>query len=72
MKNSTNQRRRKTVSIWKRSVATTAEAWALRKAAHERSVRCGDGSTPASLRIFQTVEAAMVCPRPTSSPWMRR
>jgi hypothetical protein len=49
-----------------------AEAWALRKVAQERSVGCGDRSIPASSRIDQTVEAATLCPRPTSSPWTRR
>jgi hypothetical protein len=34
--------------------------------------RRGAGSSPASFRIFQTVEAATVWPRPISSPWMRR
>jgi hypothetical protein len=29
------------------------------------------GSSPASFRIFQTVEAATVWPSPISSPWMR-
>jgi hypothetical protein len=31
-----------------------------------------DGSMPAALRIFHTVEAGAWWPRPTSSPWMRR
>ena len=37
-----------------------------------RSVRTrrGAGSMPAPLRIFQTVEAAIRWPSPTSSPWM--
>ena len=34
--------------------------------------RRGAGSSPGSFMIFQTVEAATVWPRPTSSPWMRR
>ncbi len=36
------------------------------------SSRIGAGSIPASLRIVQTVLAAIVMPSPTSSPWIRR
>jgi hypothetical protein len=31
-------------------------------------IRSGDGSMPASLRIFHTLDGAMRCPRPASSP----
>jgi hypothetical protein len=40
--------------------------------AHDRLVRSGAGSIPASLRISHTVEAATSIPRTSSSPWMRR
>jgi hypothetical protein len=36
-----------------------------------RPDRRGAGSSPALLRILQTVEAATAWPRPTNSPWMR-
>jgi len=39
---------------------------------HVVDVRVGAGSMPASLRICQTVDAPMVWPSPTSSPWIRR
>ncbi|WP_154686015.1 hypothetical protein [Streptomyces himastatinicus] len=71
MKNSTNQRRRKTVSMWKRSVATMAEAWALRKAGQDWLVRWGAGAIPAFCKISQTVEVPSLRPRPSSSPWIR-
>jgi hypothetical protein len=32
--------------------------------------RRGAGSRPALFKMFQTVEAATVWPRPTSSPWI--
>lgn len=32
----------------------------------------GDGSTPAALRMSQTVDAATEMPRRASSPWIRR
>jgi hypothetical protein len=35
-------------------------------------VRCGAGSTPASRRISQTVDAATFTPNTSSSPWTRR
>ena len=32
--------------------------------------RRGAGSRPALFKMFQTIEAATVWPRPTSSPWI--
>jgi hypothetical protein len=68
MKNSTYRRRRNTVSTWKKSTARIVFAWASRNARQLCPDRLGAGSMPASLRICQTVDAAMVCPRPVSSP----
>jgi hypothetical protein len=50
----------------------TARVWERRNVAQVVLVRCGAGSIPASLRISQTVEAATVTPRTSSSPWIRR
>ncbi len=36
------------------------------------AARCGAGSMPAALRISQMVEGAILCPRPVSSPQIRR
>jgi hypothetical protein len=60
------------VTASKESAATIASAWERTNAAHVSEVRCGAGSTPASVRISQTVDAATVTPRTSSSPWMRR
>jgi len=49
-----------------------AWAWERRNAEHLLLVRSGAGSTPASVRISQRVEAASLTPRTRSSPWMRR
>ena len=37
----------------------------------DKSFWRGTGSSPASLRVFHTVDAATACPSPTSSPWIR-
>jgi hypothetical protein len=43
-----------------------------RNASQVQPGRLGAGSTPASLRIFHTVDGAILYPRPVSSLWMRR
>jgi hypothetical protein len=56
-----------------KSQARIAAAWERRKDAQVGPVsRRGAGSIPALVRISHTVEAAMMIPRPASSPWMRR
>jgi hypothetical protein len=47
-------------------------AWADRNCFQLAAARRGARSTPASLRISQMVEGAIVCPRPVSSPQIRR
>ena len=47
-------------------------AWAERNCFQLAAARRGAGSRPASLRISQIVEAAILCPRPVSSPQIRR
>jgi hypothetical protein len=49
-------------------------AWAAerRNVAHLLLVGSHAGSTPASLRISQTVDAAIFTPSTRSSPWIRR
>jgi hypothetical protein len=47
-------------------------AWADRNCFQLAAVRCGAGSIPADLRISQMVEGAILCPRPVSSPQIRR
>ena len=47
-------------------------AWERSKSDQVTVERWGAGSMAAVLRICQIVEAAMRCPRPLSSPWMRR
>jgi hypothetical protein len=49
-----------------------ASAWERRNAGQVWLLRSVAGSMPASLRISQTVDAATVIPRMSSSPWMRR
>ncbi|WP_210944430.1 hypothetical protein [Streptomyces sp. MK37H] len=46
----------------------SASAWERRKSAHVLELRSGAGSMPASLRIFQTVDAATFTPSTSSSP----
>jgi len=58
------------VSTVKKSVATAA--WERRNSVQVTAERVGAGSMPWSLRICHTVEDAILWPRPTSSPWMRR
>jgi hypothetical protein len=36
------------------------------------AARCGAGSIPAALRMSQMVDGAILCPRPVSSPQIRR
>jgi len=72
MTNSTCNRLSNTVSTQAKSVAMMPVAWERMNCAHVGPVRSRVGLIPAALRIFQTVEAAMVCPSRRSSPWMRR
>jgi len=65
-------RQRKTVSMWKKSTAAIVLAWAGRNCFQLAAARCGAGSIPAALRISQMVEGAILCPRPVSSPRIRR
>ncbi|PMR62608.1 hypothetical protein C1A38_02305 [Verrucosispora sp. ts21] len=58
--------------VSKKSAAMIAWPWDRRNAAQVLLVRSGAGSTPASLRISQTVDAATFTPSTRSSPWMRR
>jgi hypothetical protein len=60
------------VSTWKKSHAISPFAWAARNSAQVGPDRRGDGSTPWSFRIAQTLEGAMAMPMVASSPWMRR
>jgi hypothetical protein len=60
------------VSTQKKSLATIPAAWERRNVVHDSAPRPGAGSIRGFLRIAQTVEAAIVTPSPTSSPWMRR
>jgi hypothetical protein len=60
------------VTASKKSAARMASAWEGRNAAQLSQVRSGAGSMPASFRIAQTVDAATLMPRTSSSPWMRR
>lgn len=55
----------------KKSQASKAPAWERRKLAQVVEARSGAGSIPASRRICQTVDAATLIPRTSSSPWMR-
>ncbi len=47
-------------------------AWAERNCFQSAAARRGAGSIPAALRISQMVEGAILCPRPVSSPQIRR
>jgi hypothetical protein len=58
------------VTVSKKSQASRASAWERRKLAQVAVVRSGAGSIPACCRISQTVEAATLMPRTSSSPWM--
>jgi hypothetical protein len=49
-----------TESTWKKSTARMLVAKAVRNCFQVGPVRCGEGSIPAALRIFHTVEAATV------------
>ncbi len=62
----------RTVSTWKKSHAINPFAWGARNSAQVGTDLGGDGSTPWSFRIAQTLEAAMTMPMVASSPWMRR
>jgi pimeloyl-ACP methyl ester carboxylesterase len=46
--------------------------WAVKNSCQVGPDRPGAGSTPAAFMISHTVDAPRVCPRPASSPWMRR
>ena len=59
-----------TVSMAAKSQATAA--WDRRNCDQVTLERVGAGSTPAFLRICQTVDAAIGWPSPASSPWTRR
>jgi len=56
------------VVVSKKSAAMMAWAWERRNAAHVLLVRSGAGSTPASFKISQTVDAATFTPSTSSSP----
>jgi hypothetical protein len=58
------------VSMWKRSAAMMPRAWLVRNCFRVGPARGGTGPTPAECRIFHTVEAAIRCPSPVSSPWI--
>ncbi len=60
------------MSIWKKSTAAIDLAWAEGNWFQLAAARCGAGSMPAALRISQMVEGAILCPRPVSSPQIRR
>ncbi len=60
------------VIVSMKSAASSAWAWERRNAAQVVADLSGAGSMPASWRIAQTVEAATLIPRVSSSPWMRR
>jgi hypothetical protein len=57
------------VTASKNSAERMASAWERRNAGQVWLVRSVAGSMPASLRISQTVDAATVIPRMSSSPW---
>jgi hypothetical protein len=61
-----------TVSRWKKSAAMMPSAWAVRNSRQLGPDRRGAGSKPAAVRISQTVDGAIGCPRRASSPWIRR
>jgi hypothetical protein len=69
---STNSRSPVKVTVSRKSQASRALAWERRKLAQVVLARSGAGSMPAWRRISQTVEAAVLMPRTSSSPWMRR
>jgi hypothetical protein len=56
----------------KKPAAAVVLAWADRCCFQLAAARRGAGSMPAALRISQMVEGAIVCPRPVSSPQLRR
>lgn len=66
------QPRPDSVTVSRKSHASRASAWERRKSAHVLEARSGAGLIPASWRISQTVEAATLISRTSSSPWMRR
>ena len=65
-------RRNSAVSTHAKSVAMIAAAWDRMNSIQVGPVRSRAGSIPADLRIFHTVDAAMVWPSRVSSPWIRR
>jgi hypothetical protein len=60
------------VVVSKKSAARMAWAGERRNVAQVSLVRWGAGSIPASWRISRTVEAAILTPRTSSSPWILR
>jgi hypothetical protein len=60
------------VTVSMKPAASSAWACQRRKVAQVVVVRSGEASTPASRRICQTVEAATLTPRVSSSPCTRR
>jgi hypothetical protein len=59
------------VTVSKKSAARMAAACERRNAAQLSALRSGAGSMPASVRNSQSVDAAALTPRTSSSPWMR-
>ncbi len=72
IQNSTQNRRNSTVSTVKKSVAIAAFACDRMNSDHAGPDVPGVGSRPASRKIVQTVDAAILWPRRWSSPWIRR
>jgi hypothetical protein len=70
--NSTYNRRSNTVSTAKKSTARTLSAWACRNCRQVTADRIGARSTPAWLRMDQTVLGTDLVAQPHSSPWILR
>ncbi|MER5697680.1 hypothetical protein ACWDBO_50555 [Streptomyces mirabilis] len=60
------------MTVAKQSHAGRASAWERRKTAQVLEERSGAGSTPLSVKISHSVEAATFTPRTSGSPWTRR
>jgi hypothetical protein len=60
------------VSMWKKSTVVIVLAWADRNCPQLAPARRGAESIPASLRIYQIMEGAILYPSPVSSPQIRR
>ena len=68
---------RRVSPTWRQFLASQApgrmpRAWAVRNCRQVGDPRRGAGVSPASARIRRIVPSPMRCPRPRSSPWMRR